>query len=104
MAKRIEFQDMPGVRVNETELSVLRYLGGHAQGSTVASLQEIASTVGKSEGTVRLSLRKLDKKGLVSVRERFLRNGGQLENEYELTQSGTRVLHARILTIGGVRV
>ena len=41
---------------------------------------------------VRNVIRSLEHKGLISVQARFLRNGGQLENEYEVTQEGIRVL------------
>lgn len=41
---------------------------------------------------MRNSIRALEDKDLITVRARFLRNGGQLENEYELTEAGGRIL------------
>ena len=94
MAKRVRLNEPIGVRINETELGVMRLVAKHGQGLLVMSVSEMATELGKSIGSIRRCLKMLDSKGLVEVRERFLRNGGQLENEYELTEEGRRVIAA----------
>lgn len=94
MAKRVRLTEPIGVRINETELGVMRLVAKHGQGLLVMSVSEMGAELGKSIGSIRRCLKMLDSKGLVEVRERFLRNGGQLENEYELTEEGRRVIAA----------
>lgn len=103
MARRVHFVDMPDLRINETDLQVLRYVGHRAAGLCVAGVASIAVELDKSTGTVRRSVKALCDKGLLSVRLRFLSNGGQLENEYEITDAGKRVLAAAKHATFGVR-
>ena len=43
---------------------------------------------------MRNVFRSLEAKDLVLVHSRFLRNGGQLENEFEVTEEGARIIKA----------
>lgn len=92
MAKRVRAAEPLGVKINETELGALRRLSEGGETCRVCSISELAQSVGKSVATIRNSLRALEGEGLVVVHARFLRNGGQLENEYEVTALGERVL------------
>lgn len=91
MTKRAKVSAVAGVRVNERELDVLRRIEASG-GSFSVGVGELSKRFGCSVATVRNCIKALEDKGLVSVQPRFLRNGGQLENEYELTQDGARVL------------
>lgn len=92
MAKHVRAADSLDVKINETELELLRRLSEGGKMCRVCSISELAQSVGKSVATIRNSLRALEGEGLVVVHARFLRNGGQLENEYEVTALGERVL------------
>lgn len=72
------------------QLAVLRQIA--RVNSTVVSVSQLSADFSCSLATVRNVIRSLEHKGLISVQARFLRNGGQLENEYEVTQEGIRVL------------
>lgn len=91
MTKRVRAAEALGVRINETELGVMRFIASQP-GMAVFSIGDLSRELGCSVATVRNSLRALYSKGLVSVRARYLRNGGQLENEYELTDEGKQLL------------
>lgn len=93
MTKRVRFGVPMGVRINETELRVLEVLSDR-NGVAVMSIGELSGELGCCAGSAHKSLRMLDDKGLISVHRRYLRNGGQLENEYELTDFGEQVLDA----------
>lgn len=82
-----------GARINETELKVLEVLSGR-EGVAVMSIGELSGTLGCCAGSAHKSLRMLDDKGLISGQRCYLKNGGQLENEYELTDLGGRILQA----------
>lgn len=90
MTKRAKVSATAGVRINERELAVLRQIA--RVNSTVVSVSQLSADFSCSLATVRNVIRSLEHKGLISVQARFLRNGGQLENEYEVTQEGIRVL------------
>lgn len=90
MTKRAKVSATAGVRINERELAVLRQIA--QANSTVVSVSQLSADFSCSLATVRNVIRSLEHKGLISVQARFLRNGGQLENEYEVTQEGIRVL------------
>ena len=92
MTKRVKLDPSASVRINELELAIRRLVSARTGGVAVLGLSEFASELGRSNAATRNSLRSLDKKGLLSVRARFLKNGGQLENEYELTESGRHIL------------
>lgn len=90
MTKRAKVSATAGVRINERELAVLRQIAQAP--SSVMSVNRLSVDFSCSVATVRNVIRSLEHKDLISVRARFLRNGGQLENEYEVTQEGNRVL------------
>lgn len=91
MTKRAKVSAVAGVRVNERELDILKRIEASG-GSFSIGVTELSKRFGCSVATVRNCIKALEDKGLVSVQSRFLRNGGQLENEYELTGDGSRVL------------
>lgn len=79
--------------MNENDLDVLRYFSGD-KGSSAnnPSIREISSNLGVSDATVRRSLRRLKGAELINVRNRFLPNGGQLENHYLISAKGVSFL------------
>lgn len=91
MTKRVKVSAVAGVRLNERELAILKRIAD-GDGTHVLSINGLARDFLCSEGTIRNSIHSLEGKELVSVRARYLRNGGQLENEYELTSEGERVV------------
>ena len=91
MTKRAKVSAVAGVRLNERELAILKRIAD-GDGTHALSISGLARDFSCSEGTVRNSIHSLEGKDLVSVRARYLRNGGQLENEYELTSEGERVV------------
>ncbi len=93
MTKRAKVSAASGVRINERELEILKRVGS-AGGPCVLGIAALARDFSCSVATTRNTVRALEGKGLVSVRARYLRNGGQLENEYELTAEGKRILEA----------
>lgn len=82
-----------GARINETELKVLEVLS-EREGVAVMSIGGLSGTLGCCAGSAHKSLRMLDDKGLISVQRCYLKNGGQLENEYEPADLGGRILQA----------
>lgn len=92
MTKRVRFDSPQGVRVNETEYALMRYIASLSDGPAVLSVSELSKELVRSVVTIRNSLRSLGDKGLLEIRARYLRNGGQLENEYEVTELGHRIL------------
>lgn len=96
MSKRVRAAEPLGVRINETQLDVLRALAGTgpAAAPRVVSVRQICAEVGRSVPAVRVSVRGLVQQGLVEPRRRYLANGGQLENEYVVSELGHRVLEA----------
>lgn len=93
MTKRAKVSAASGVRINERELAVLKRVSA-AGGPCVLGINALSRDYSCSVATVRNTVWALEGKGLVSVRARYLRNGGQLENEYELTAEGKRILEA----------
>lgn len=97
MTKRVRACEPLGVRINESELAILRMTSEMGDTRITRSVSRLAEAMGKSVATARNSIKALERKGLVTVRARFLRNGGQLENEYGLTPLGQRVLRVCLL-------
>lgn len=91
MTKRARVSAIVGVRINERELDILKRIH-EGPAPCVLSVNGLARDFSCSVATVRNSIKALEDKGLIVVRARFLRNGGQLENEYELTDAGGRIL------------
>lgn len=91
MTKRAKVSAVVGVRINERELDILKRIQAGVD-PCVLSVNGLARDFSCSVATVRNSIRALEDKDLITVRARFLRNGGQLENEYELTEAGGRIL------------
>lgn len=91
MTKRAKVSAVVGVRINERELDILKRIQAGVD-PCVLSVNGLARDFSWSVATVRNSIRALEDKDLITVRARFLRNGGQLENEYELTEAGGRIL------------
>lgn len=91
MTKRARVSAIVGVRINERELDILKRIH-EGLAPCVLGVNGLARDFSCSVATVRNSIRALEDKGLIVVRARFLRNGGQLENEYELTDAGGRIL------------
>lgn len=84
-----------GVHVNETQLKMLQKIASAGGGEPVQlSVAELGRAGGIKAAPASISLRALKGQGLLEVRSRFLPNGGQLENEYELTELGKQVLAA----------
>lgn len=90
MTKRAKVSVVAGVKINERELAVLRRVAEARPG--VMSVRRMAEELSCSANTVRGAIRSLERKGLIGVEPRFLSNGGQLENEYEITCDGEHVL------------
>lgn len=97
MTKRVREAEAFGVRINETDLAILRELarrtGGEHRPVTV-TCRELCAVVNRCEVSVRLSIRTIDETGLVRVCHRHLSNGGQIENEYEITELGYQIIDA----------
>ena len=91
MTKRAKVSAAVGVRINERELDILKRIQAGVA-PCVLSVNGLAREFSCSVATVRNSIRALEDKDLITVRARFLRNGGLLENEYELTEAGGRNL------------
>lgn len=91
MTKRAKVSAVVGVRINERELDILKRIQAGVT-PCVLSVNGLARDFSCSVAIVRNSIRALEDKDLITVRARFLRNGGQLENEYELTEAGGRIL------------
>lgn len=91
MTKRAKVSAAAGVRINERELDILKHVASLG-GSCSQGVTPLAKHFCCSVATIRHCIKALEDKGLVSVQTRFLRNGGQLENEYELTDAAREVL------------
>lgn len=97
MSKRVRVSAMPEVAINETDFAVLSSIARRiGDGGSVASVGQaaLAAEIGCCRGTVQNSLRTLKRKGLITVHERVMENGGQLENAYGPTHHGWDVLQA----------
>lgn len=92
MTRRVRMRVPCQVRVNETELAILRLLEASPRGAVSLSVGEFSSKLGRCDASVRRSIGLLEQKGLIEVHSRYLRNGGQVENEYELTDVATEYL------------
>lgn len=74
-------------------IGVLRYVGREGEGGGVCVSQvKLARELGSTVSRVRLAVAKLSAIGCIEVGERYLPNGGQLENRYRATEKGMRVL------------
>lgn len=93
MTKRVQAAQAVGACLNETEL-LLMFVVASAGESLSLSISELSGCTGKSVGAMRYSVRSLRKKGMIDLSQRFLGNGGQLENEYSLTADGRELLDA----------
>ena len=79
--------------VEEHMISVLRYIGSEGCGGGVCVSQvRLAQELGSTISRVRLAVARLSAIGCVKVDERYLPNGGQLENRYLVTEKGMKVL------------
>lgn len=92
MTKRAAVSAKAGVCINETELGILLTLSSAPEGVKIMSITDLSSDLDRSNGAIRNAIKALERKGLIDIHERFLRNGGRLENEYELTSDGRRVV------------
>ena len=93
MTKRARVSVVTGVRLNERELYVLKLIS-ETGAPRPLSATDLARNLDCSVITVRNVFRSLEAKDLVLVHSRFLRNGGQLENEFEVTEEGARIIKA----------
>ena len=91
MTKRARVSVVTGVRLNERELYVLKLIS-ETGAPRPLSATDLARNLDCSVSTVRNVFRSLEAKDL--VHSRFLRNGGQLENEFEVTEEGARIIKA----------
>lgn len=97
MTKRIREAEALGVRVNETDLAILREIArksGAAKRPVATTVKDLCGVTERCEVSVRLSVRNLDERGLLNVFHRHLSNGGQIENEYSLTDFGYTIIEA----------
>ena len=95
MAKRVRAAEALGVRINTTQLKILREMSLLAAGGAArVSKGALATAIGTCRATVSTSARSLVAQGLVTIEYRYLANGGQLENGYVVTELGERVLKA----------
>lgn len=96
MARQIHLPDMPDVHVNETALALLRYIEGRSgvPGRPVfIPLRVMAEALGAHLATARRSRDALLKNGLIEKRANYLSNGGQTEDEIQVTDRGHLVLY-----------
>lgn len=97
MTKRIREAEAFGVRVNETDLTLMREIArksGKRRRPVAITVKSLCGVVSRCEVSVRLSLKNLDERGLVDIYHRHLSNGGQIENEYGLTDLGYTIIKA----------
>ena len=58
------------------------------------SVRDLTGVAGRKDGSIRRSLASLRSQGIIVTTQRFLANGGQLENGYRLTDLGIRLLRS----------
>lgn len=93
MTRQLAGMGNVSIPINESELAFLR-LVQDAGGTLQLSVRGIAERLGLKDRSASRIARRLEEKGLIEIRRRFLENGGQLENEYQLTSVGRDVLQA----------
>lgn len=73
------------------ELSVYVYLKRYAnqEGICTVSIAELENDTHISEKKIRLTLKQLKRKGLLSIKNRTLKNGGKTSNSYQLLGEST---------------
>lgn len=89
---------MPGVRINEASLVLLRLVadeGNHCDGLSI-SIGDMARELGKSPNGARYAMRALVSQGLIDVSAQHMENGGRIENLYKLTDAGREVIAAGV--------
>lgn len=97
MTKRIREAEALGVRVNETDLTLLREIAkrsGRSRRPVAITVRDLCSIANRCEVSVRLSVKNLDERRLIDVYHRHLSNGGQIENKYGLTDFGYEIIKA----------
>ena len=81
--------------LNRRAMQVMEYIQvktDHRTGTVCLAMREMVDELGISRNCLRFTMQHLQRLGLVSKRERFLPNGGQLENEYALSDQGAMLL------------
>lgn len=91
MTKQVRFASDPGLRLNESELNFLLLLE-RAGGSLVSSYGALGAKMGIKGQSARQVVRSMCERDYATFYTRFLPNGGQLENEYLLTNGGRELL------------
>ena len=96
MTKRLKTAPDLKVRINELDYAVLRHLsaGGAERASIPMSIRAITDRTSRNDGSIRRSLASLRDQGIILIARRYLENGGQLENVYQITELGSRVMHS----------
>lgn len=93
MSKQIKEASKLGIRMNETDLDILSYFSAAStRGEVNPSIHKVSVELGVSDATTSRSLRRLKEAELIHVRQRFLPNGGQLENHYLISSKGVSFL------------
>ena len=93
MTKQVHIDGYRRGALNESELAFLQLLARQG-GPVVLSVAGVGERIGVKPETARRIVRSTGQKGYVEVHSRFLSNGGQLENEYLLTDAGRALLDA----------
>lgn len=98
MTRRVDI-GVPEIRANETDCRVLRAVATRALAETglrfspvVASLAELAMSVGVGAQSDMAACSGLAERGIMVVTLRVNASGGRLANSYELTAVGLEVL------------
>lgn len=81
-----------GLHINESELAFMKLVAANGRNKKVLSHAEATRRLGRSVGTARNSANSLKEKGLLLIRKRFVKDGGQTANEYVLTAEGVDLL------------
>lgn len=95
VTKQISYELRLDVRINETDLKLLRFLDltvKKAGGPVTLTARSVSRGLGKSEATVRRSIKILSTKGLVVIRDSLRSDGGREANTYRLTDLGEKLL------------
>lgn len=92
MTKQIKLSGLNGIKINETECVLLRYVAGKPGALSVEGLKSMAAATGIKPATLQRTLHSCVSKDLLIVRARFMPNGGQIENEYQVANLGLRVI------------
>ena len=87
-----------GVYINEIEFAFMKAVAATGKNKRTLSTAELRKILGRSAGAVRNSANDLKKKGFLTVRQRFMKDGGQTANEYSLTTEGVDLLRSLLET------